>query len=88
MTIVELLAAVGADNLTYQKLGECLIGVSKARRGVDITFGTVAVTAESLCGITEPTHVGFIVWVPIDHARRVQAQIEAATAKEGDGHGM
>ena len=71
---MELLDAVGADNLTYQKLDDCLIGARKAKRGVDITFGTVAVTAESLCGITEPTHFGFIVWVPMEHANRVQAQ--------------
>lgn len=74
MTIVELLDAVGADNITFQHLNECLLGAKKVKRGVDITFGTTAVTAESLCGITEPTHYGYIVWVPMEHARRVQDQ--------------
>ena len=74
MTIVELLDAVGAENLVFQHLTQCLLRARSVKRGVDITFGTVAVTAESLCGITEPTHFGFIVWVPMEHANRVQAQ--------------
>lgn len=40
MTIVELLAAVGADNLAYQKLDECIIRADRVKRGTNITFGT------------------------------------------------
>ena len=78
---MELLDAVGADNLTYQKLDDCLLRARSVKRGVDITFGTNVVTAEDLA-LGDPSHVGFIVWVPIEHARRVQAQIDAAKAKE------
>lgn len=77
MTIVELLAAVGADHLTFQKLDECVIRAQRVKRGCNITFGTAQVSADSFFG--EQTHFGIVVWVPIEHARRVQAEIDART---------
>ena len=81
MTIVELLAAVGADNLAYQKLDECVLRAERVRRGTKITFGTAIVGPENFVSGEPRSHVGFVVWVPVEHAKRVQAQIDADAAQ-------
>jgi hypothetical protein len=76
MTIVELLAEVGADNIKYQKLDECLIRAHSAKRGVDITFGTSETGVAELMAGDGP--FGFILWIDRTTVRCVQAKMKRA----------
>jgi hypothetical protein len=75
MTIIELLAGVGVENVTVQNLLESMTNMRQTKGGTSITFMTDQVTAMQIMTDTDE-RIGIVVWLPKDRARQVRAQYE------------
>lgn len=62
MSIVELLAAVGPENIIFQRLHESITRIDfGGKKGITVTFGTDQITQYEM--LTEDfTKVGIVVW--------------------------
>lgn len=72
MKLSELIAQIGDENVTVQKLSDSITGtVSTNKQGVTkITFGTKEIT----CGdLLVGTKIGLIVWIPTDKLPKTQS---------------
>lgn len=82
MTLSELIAAVGDDNVIYQALATDSTLVRKKReRGQqvgEVVFNTDPRRADDLM-FDNPTHIGLVVWLPID---RLPESMRVSTTKE------
>lgn len=67
MDIVDLMAEVGSENITFQVLKHSTSGAKLRKGGVtEISFHTDAISVPAACGITEAPVVGLVVWLPRD----------------------
>ncbi len=68
MTLSEMIAAAGNENVGFQVLTDCITNISTNKKGVStITFKTEAVKCnEFIYELEKQKTVGFIVWIPRD----------------------
>lgn len=65
MNLGELFAKVGDENLKFQLLNQCLLGVQATKtKGNRVTFATDAITPDEI--LRNDGAVGVVVWVPRD----------------------
>lgn len=68
MSITEMIAKVGADNLKIQALNTSFVKLSAKKRETELTFATEDALAQSVareaCFGKEGTHLGLVVWIP------------------------
>lgn len=75
MTLAQLIEACG-DDVTFQVLNRCLHGNQKlTKHGTQITFIAPGIDLVDLMR-TEPTQMGFIVWLPGEKVREIQKSLE------------
>lgn len=82
MTLSELIAAVGDDNVIYQTLATDSTLVRKKKAGRqqvgEVVFDTDPRRADDLM-LANPTHIGIVVWLPIE---RLPESMRVSTTKE------
>lgn len=66
MSITELCQHVGDDNIQCQIVSQSLVKGEVKKHDGEITFATDRDKVMPLCGVGKQTHVGFIVWLPVD----------------------
>lgn len=75
MTLAQLIEACG-DDVTFQVLNGCLQGNQKlTKHGTQITFIAPGIDLVDLMR-TEPTQMGFVVWLPGEKVREIQKSLE------------
>lgn len=66
MKLSELIQHVGDDHVQLQNLTGSLIRANMKARDGEVTFATDRDKVGALCGVGKTTHVGLIVWLPVD----------------------
>jgi hypothetical protein len=66
MSITELMQHVGDENVQLQNLESSLIRAQMKKDDGEITFATDRDKVGALAGIGQKTHLGLVVWLPID----------------------
>lgn len=80
--IVELLAAVGDDQIAFQLLSECVTNVQERKRGLTaLTFLTDAVNVHDVA--FNEGRIGFVVWLPREAFTAARAKCRAPTSDAG-----
>lgn len=66
MKLSELVAYVGDENITVQRVDQFIDAKYKSKTGdIEITFATNAITVDELLG-RHPRNIGLIVWLPVN----------------------
>ena len=66
MKLSELIQHVGDDHVQLQNLAGSLIRASMKTRDGEVTFATDRDKVGALCGVGKSTHMGLVVWLPIE----------------------
>lgn len=66
MKLSELIQHVGDDHVQLQNLTSSLIRANLKARDGEVTFATDRDKVGALCGVGKTTHMGLIVWLPVD----------------------
>ncbi|MBF8448299.1 MULTISPECIES: hypothetical protein [Aeromonas] len=61
VSITDLLAAIGSDNIRFQVLQDSLLDIKAKKEGSDVTFCTNAISPADIFANTGPK--GLIIWV-------------------------
>ncbi|HAU4889884.1 TPA: hypothetical protein F3L22_15190 [Aeromonas hydrophila] len=64
VSIIDLLAAIGSENIRFQVLQDSLLDIKAKKEGSDVTFCTNAISPADIFANTGPK--GLIIWVDRD----------------------
>ena len=65
MKLSTLIELVGDENVEFQYLHECFVSAQSTKKGVQVTFGTAAISQAEMLS-RELEKVCLIVWIPKD----------------------
>ena len=66
MKLSELIQHIGADNVEIQTISSSLIRANLKAKDGEVTFATDREKVSAICGVGKQTHMGLILWLPID----------------------
>jgi len=66
MKLSELIIHVGDDHVQLQRLDSSLVGGQVKKQDAELTFATDRQKGMALVGVGEQTHIGLIVWLPVE----------------------
>lgn len=66
MKLSELIQHVGDDHVQCQGLSSSLLKANLKPKDGEVTFATDREKVAALCGVGKATHMGLVVWLPVD----------------------